>query len=134
MLAGRLPIKMHEMLIKILFVCMSSLTAWLLPGQCQPVLERAARRHRVGIIWPTTSANKYHSGLLQSAARNVEHNIPAGIHICLGRCVCGCLCESCFTSAQGGALILKLMFVLLMHTPRAVTIIIIHTDLERDIP
>lgn len=72
---------------------MHKLPNCLAAGQYLPVLESAAWCLSVGIIWPT-SANKFHRGLLQSAARSVEQTIPAGIHICLGRrvCVCGCLC------------------------------------------
>lgn len=76
---------------------MHKLPHCLAAGQYLPVLESAACSRSVGIMWPTL-ANKFHRGLLQSAARSVEQTIPAGIHICLAaECVYVDICQRCFT-------------------------------------
>lgn len=60
--------------------CISSLSAWLLAN-----ISLSLSQQQDATEFASSSANKYHSGLLQSAARSVEQSIPAGIHICLGR-------------------------------------------------
>lgn len=72
-----------------------------MPG-CYPISAcpwAAATRHWVGNIW-STPASRCDSGLLQSAACSVKESIHTDIHICLGRCLCGCL--GVFVRVQGG--------------------------------